>query len=197
VADRLSVSVPGLYHYVQGRDDLLALAAEQSMRQRAFPADHGQHWAVWLLDWAEYIHGAFASDPGLLKQYIDGAIGMEVMAESIDAALAPCIRQGFTPTAALYAYELVAGYAIGAAVAQIRDGRTRAEGRPFERELRRVMTRGDLPLPHLGGLAAEPGFGRPAPFRAQIATVLIGIAVQRGEPAEPVATLLAGRDGTG
>src|SRR5579864_7418731 len=39
VADRLGVSVPGLYHYVQGRDELFALAAEQSVRRWPLPED--------------------------------------------------------------------------------------------------------------------------------------------------------------
>src|SRR5262245_19965945 len=64
VADRLGVSVPGLYHYVQGRDELFALAAEQSVRRLPLPVDRDQHWAIWLYEWAGYILSAFVSDPG-------------------------------------------------------------------------------------------------------------------------------------
>jgi AcrR family transcriptional regulator len=195
VADRLGVSVPGLYHYVQGRDELFALAAEQSVRRLPLPVDHDQHWAVWLYEWAVYIRSAFVSDPGLLKQYIDGAIGMEVMASNIDAALALCIRQGFSASEALSAYDLVSECALGAAVSQIREDKAREEGRPFRRELRRILALGDRPLPHLGMVLDEEQFEPSSRFRTQVTTLLIGIAVQRGEaPGEVIALLTAPAD---
>jgi AcrR family transcriptional regulator len=195
VADRLGVSVPGLYHYVQGRDELFALAAEQSVRRLPLPVDRDQHWAVWLYEWAVYIRGAFVSDPGLLKQYVDGAIGVEVMADNIDAALALCVRQGFSASEALAAYDLVSECALGAAVSQIREDQAREEGRPFHRELRRILARGDRSLPHLGMILAAEEFEPSARFRPQITTVLIGMAVQRGEaPGEVAALLAAPRD---
>jgi AcrR family transcriptional regulator len=190
VADRLGVSVPGLYHYVQGRDELFALAAEQSVRRLPLPVDRDQHWAVWLYEWAGYIRSAFVSDPGLLKQYVDAAIGVEVMAGSIDAALALCIRQGFTAREALNAYDLVSECALGAAVSQIREDQAREEGRPFHRELRRILARGDRALPHLGMLAGKEEFMPSSRFHAQITTVLIGMAVQRGEAPGQVGALL-------
>jgi AcrR family transcriptional regulator len=190
VADRLGVSVPGLYHYVQGRDDLFALAAEQSVRRLPLPVDRDQHWAVWLYEWAGYIRSAFVSDPGLLKEYVDGAIGVEVMADNVEVALALCVRQGFTAGEALNAYDLVSECALGAAVSQLREDQARAEGRPFHLELRRILARGDRPLPHLGMLASEGEFKPASRFHAQITTVLIGMAVQRGEAPGPVGALL-------
>jgi AcrR family transcriptional regulator len=191
VADRLGVSVPGLYHYVQGRDELFALAAEQSVRRLPLPVDRDQHWAVWLYEWAVYTRSAFVSDPGLLKQYTDGAIGVEVMAGNIDAALALCVRQGFSASEALNAYHLVQECALGAAVSQIREDQERAEGRPFHRELRRILARGDRPLPHLEKISGEEEFEPSARFHDQVTTVLIGIAVRRGVPPGEVAALLA------
>lgn len=195
VADLLGVSVPGLYHYVQGRDELFALAAEQSVRRLPLPADHDQHWAVWLYEWAVYIRSAFVSDPGLLKEYIDGAIGMEVMASNIDAALALCVRQGFSANEALDAYHLVSESALGAAVAQIREDQAREEGRPFDRELRLILADGDRPLPHLE-MVSDAAFEPSSRFPSQITTLLVGIAVQRGEAPGDVATLLAARGDT-
>jgi AcrR family transcriptional regulator len=190
VADRLGVSVPGLYHYVQGRDELFALAAEQSVRRLPLPVDHDQHWAVWLYQWAVYIRGAFVSDPGLLKEYIDGAIGMEVMASNIDAALALCVRQGFSANEALYAYHLVSESALGAAVSQIREDQARDEGRPFHRQLRRILASGDQPLPHLE-MVSDAEFEPSARFPRHITTLLVGIAVQRGEAPDEVTAILS------
>jgi AcrR family transcriptional regulator len=190
VADRLGVSVPGLYHYVRGRDELFALAAEQSVRRLPLPVDHDQHWAVWLLEWGFYTRNVFASDPVLLKQYIGGGIGVEVMADKIDAAMALCIRQGFTARDALHAQSVVADCALGAAVAQVREDQARAEGRPFHRELRRILATGDQPLPHLAVIADDPEWEPSSRFRTEITTILIGIAVRRGEDPDEVAVLL-------
>ena len=49
VADRLGLSVPGLYHHVRGRDDLLRLAAERTMSRIEAPEYDGEHWSDWLI----------------------------------------------------------------------------------------------------------------------------------------------------
>src|SRR3954469_17552760 len=58
VADHLGVTVAALYHHVDGKDALLRLAADRSARRLTVPEDHGQHWAVWLLEWAAYNRAA-------------------------------------------------------------------------------------------------------------------------------------------
>ena len=128
---------------------------------------------------------------GLLAQYVNGAVGFEVMAEPVNTALGLCLRQGFTPREAQRAYDLVSECALGAAVTRLRE-----QGRPFEPELRRVLARGDRDLPHLERLAAVPGGLEPASFTEQIHTVLAGIAVRRGEEWTGIAALLeaASRD---
>lgn len=185
VAERLGVSVPSLYHYVRGRDDLLKLAAEQSVTRLSLPVDRGQHWAVWFHEWALYIKEAFVRDPGLLAQYVNGAISFEVMAEPVNTALGLCLRQGFTPQEAQWAYDLVSECALGAAVTRLRE-----QDRPFEPELRRVLARGDRDLPHLERLAAASGGLEQASFTEQVHTVLAGIAVRRGEDWAEVAAVL-------
>jgi AcrR family transcriptional regulator len=190
VAARLGVSVPGLYHYVSGREDLIRLAAEQSALRLTMPVDHGQHWAVWLFEWGAYIRRAFARDPELLKHFIDGAIGAEVRAPSIDAAIAVCMRQGFTAGAALEAYELVSECALGSAITAIRVGRSRRDGCPFDLEVRSLIARGEQELPNLGRFLEEGPLPDSIPFRRQVSTVLAGIAAQRGESWAQVQPLL-------
>lgn len=190
VAERLGVSVPGLYHYVSGRDDLLRLAAEQSALRLTLPTDRGQHWAVWFYEWADYIRRAFVHDPELLKQFIDGAVGAEILADHVDAAIGLCVRQGFTERAALDAYDLVSECALGAAISEIRDRRARADDRPMEDELRLLLTRRAHELPHLRALLSGSGTFDMPPFRERIHTVLAGVAVRRGESWAQIAELL-------
>jgi AcrR family transcriptional regulator len=197
VAERLGVSVPGLYHYVSGREDLIRLAAEQSALRMTMPVDHGQHWAVWLHEWADYNRRAFSHDPELLKHFIDGAVGPELTAPAIDRAIGPCMAQGFTARQALEAYDLVCECALGSAIAAIRQERSRREGSPFDLEIRTLIARGDE-LPHLERLLAEggPGAGEASPdaelarFQRQVITVLAGIAALRGEPWDRIRPLL-------
>jgi AcrR family transcriptional regulator len=189
VAERLGVSVPGLYHYVSGREDLIRLAAEQSALRLTMPVDHGQHWAVWFYEWAAYTHRAFVSDPELLKHFIDGAIGADLIAPNIDTAIGLCMRQGFTARAALEAYDLVSECALGSAIADIRAERNRREGSPFDLEVRSLIARG-AHLPHLSRLLQTEPLPDSVPFRRQISTVLAGIAALRGEPWAGIAALL-------
>jgi AcrR family transcriptional regulator len=189
VAERLGVSVSGLYHYVSGREDLIRLAAEQSALRLTMPVDHGQHWAVWFYEWADYTRRAFVRDPELLKHFIDGAIGADVMAPNVDAAIGLCMRQGFTARHALEAYDLVSECALGSAISVIRAERNRREGSPFDLEVRALIARG-AQLPHLRRLLEEEPLPDSAPFRRQISTVLAGIAAQRAESWPEIEALL-------
>ena len=96
VADHLDVSVAALYHHVSGKDDLLRIAADESTRAIPLPVDRGQHWAQWLLDWANYNRAVFTAQPGLLGQYLEGAIQPELVVHNLEAILAVLVREGFT-----------------------------------------------------------------------------------------------------
>lgn len=182
VAERLGVSVPGLYHHVRGRDDLLRLAAEHSVRQHRVPVDHGQHWALWLLEWARHNRESFRGEPALLAQYVEGAISTEVIVDNAETILAVLCRQGFGVVEAQTAYELVSSCAIGFAVSDLRRRRAEDDGHPLLGEP------GD-DHPFVRSLLAA---GREPDFDAEITTVLRGIAAERGERWTTVARHLAG-----
>ena len=187
VADQLGVSVPGLYHHVDGRDDLMRLAAEYSASQIPVPVDHGQHWTAWLLEWARYSHDAFVSQPELLSQFVHGSIGVERMVKHVDAVVGLLMRHGFTPAEALDAYVVVSSCAVGAAVSEIREAEAARAGRPIIAEYHRALAQhAPDELPHLRALVSMPP-ERPRSFADRIRTVLVGIAVARGEPASVVA----------
>src|SRR3954467_15646623 len=86
-AGHLGVSVPGLYHYVKGRGDLLRLAAEHALSQVRLPEDAGQHWATWLREWARYIHDVLAGQPELVNQFINGGLDDDRLIEVIGRTL--------------------------------------------------------------------------------------------------------------
>jgi AcrR family transcriptional regulator len=191
VADQLGVSVAGLYHHIEGKDDLLRLAAEYSATQVRLPEEHGQHWALWLLEWAIYNRNAFLADPALLVQYLDGAVSAEAIADNVDTILGLLVRQGFDIAEAWSAYVLVCSGAVGSAVNTIREESANRDGRPTVAEYHRVLAQhAPDELPYLRALVAELVTGRPQTFTAMVRTVLAGIAVERGEDPAAVARLI-------
>jgi len=189
VAEHLGVSVPGLYHHVDGRDDLMRLAAEYSTAQIPVPTDRGQHWSEWLLEWARYAYDAFSVQPQLLSQFLHGTVSVDRMVTHIDAVVGLLDRHGFTPAEARDAYALVSQCAIGAAVNRIRAEESERGGHPVVAEYHRVLAeRRPDELPYLRRLAAETG--DPPTLEDQICTVLVGIAVRRDEPWRPIVDLL-------
>ena len=191
VAARLEVSVTTLYYHVHDRNELTRLVAEYSAASLRVPQDVDQHWAEWLAEWAEYARSAFVDQPGLLEQFVNGTLGLDRMLPHIDAVIAVMEKHGFSPDDALAAYMLVSAVAIGVAVSEVRTGNADRQGRTFEAEY--LAAAGADTFAHIGKLAAA-GI-RVTPFREQIATVLVGIAVRRRE--DPDAVLAAFRDPIG
>lgn len=189
VADRLGVSIASLYHHVDSKDDLLRLAAEYSASRTRVPRDDGQHWAVWLLEWARHNRDAFVAEPALLGQFLDGAISADVIADNTDTILGLLVRQGFSITEAQSSYQLLSACAIGSAVQAIRAQRAAAAGRPAATEYGRVLAeRGPEDLPHLRALLAEAAVTPRDSFEARMTTVLAGIAARRGDDWSEITT---------
>jgi AcrR family transcriptional regulator len=190
VADRLGVSVASLYHHVDGKDDLLRLAAEHAAARHRIPEHRGEHWAAWLLAWAQHNRGSFVAEPALLSQYLDGAISVEVITESTEVMLGPLVEQGFTEAEAMNAYQLVTACALGSAVHAIREARALDADTEPGQMADVVATNAPDALPHvralLGQIAVEPLDS----FETRIATVLAGIAARRGEDWQAVVALV-------
>ena len=187
VADHLDVSIAALYHHVSGKDDLMRLAAEHSATQVPLPRDHDQHWAVWLYEWAVYNRDVFLAQPGLLSQFIDGAISDEVIAERVDTILGLLVRQGFTALEANAAYEVVTACGLGTAVTTIREQESALAGRSVPAVYAELVTRRPDDYPHLRQLVADAADRGREPFHDRIVTVLRGVALTQG--LDPQATV--------
>ena len=186
VAAHLGVSVGALYHHIDNKDDLLRLAAEYSVTRTRVPDDHGQHWALWLCEWAAYNRDVFAAEPTLLDHYLDGTISPEVIARRTESILTVLVRQGFTVPDALAAYELVAAYGMGAALHAIRANAP--HGRDSVTQLRELLQRDPSPAPTSTRSCARSPTTRPTTPSARS-----GPASSRSSPASPPA---AARTGT-
>jgi AcrR family transcriptional regulator len=181
VAHHLDVSIAALYHHVASKDDLMRLAAEYSATKVPLPADRDQHWAVWLYEWAAYNRDVFLAQPGLLAQYLDGAISNEAIAERVDIILGVLMRQGFTSLEANGAYELITSCALGTAVSTLREHAAAEAGQPIlATHQRLVAQRGPDALPYLGQLITDASAHGRESFHSRIVTVLYGIACRKG-----------------
>ena len=183
VADRLGVSIASLYHHVDGKDDLLRLAAEYGAARRQVPRrPRASTGPCGCSSGSIHNRDSFVAEPGLLGQYLDGAISAEAIADNTDAMLAPLVAQGFGVSEAQAAYQLVTSCALGSAVHAIRERRAVAAGRPAVEEFQRVLAERDpAALPHLRPLLAEAAITPLESFESRITTVLAGIAARRGD----------------
>ena len=139
VADHLGVSVPGLYHYVRGRSDLVRVAAARALSRVALPEDRGQHWADWLRAWARYIRDAMSSRPELVEQFMAGGLDDDRLADVVRQAVAFLERTGFSPAEATLAWEAVSAMALGSAVGDVRERGSRETDDRFEERLTTVI----------------------------------------------------------
>ncbi|MCU1386814.1 MAG: TetR family transcriptional regulator [Ilumatobacteraceae bacterium] len=186
VADHLNVSISALYHYVDGSEDLMRAAAERSARAVPLPTFHGQTWAQWLLDWGHYNHAVFTTQPGLLGQYLEGAIGLDSVLPNLDIILGVLVDEGFTISQANDAYRLVSASALGLVIAEKReqDMATDAAGADAIRQLLKATPTSQLR--NIRRLFKERRSERGSSFEQVLELVLRGIAVTYDLPWQPV-----------
>jgi AcrR family transcriptional regulator len=186
VAGHLDVSISALYHYVESREDLMRAAAERSAREVPLPAYHGQPWSQWLVDWAHYNHAVFTTQPGLLGQYLEGAIGPGSVLHNLDVILGVLVAEGFTIGGANDAYGLVSACVLGLVIGVHRERALAAEA-GTEEAYRKFLD--ELPprqLPNIRLLFKDRRAGVRSNFEQAIETVLCGIAVTNDVPWQPV-----------
>lgn len=187
VAEHLGVSVPGLYHHVRNRKELLLLAAQRSMAQMQLPNHEGKHWSEWLREWGRYSRNAFIEEPEVLGQFLSGAVSWERVVEVMDSVIGVLTQQEFTPTSALGAFDVVGSCAVGSAVAAIRHRSAVESGHPPKAEWYRVL--GQRPLDELTGARSvvdDLRVNLEAEFEDELTTLLVGIAARRGESWEAI-----------
>ena len=104
----------------------------------------------------------------------------------VDVVAGFLMEHGFAPVEARDAYTIVSRCAIGAAIAEIRQTES---GRGLLAEYHRVLSsRAPDELPNVRRLVAVMQDDGPT-LEEQICTVLVGIAVRRGEPWKPILEL--------
>ena len=182
VAEYLGVSLPGLYHHVRGRDELLRLAAERTVKKLDWPTYDGQHWATWLAGWATFIRESIGNQPEYLDQFTAAAIQDERQIPVVGEALEVLVSLGLSPSYAMQAWAAVTNLALGNAVEMVRERRLQDEGRPWVARIFTTLARRDAEdFPVLRALAAtgDPHTTAEA-FDDRVQLLLSGIAQRHG-----------------
>jgi AcrR family transcriptional regulator len=161
-AAHMGMSVPGLYHYVKGREELLRIAAEYSLATVALPQFTGQDWKTWLREWARHTRNSMSAHPEVLEQFLTGGIDSTRHVEVVEVVLAVLVEHGFTPADASLAWGTVSAIALGTAAIDIGEATARLTGQPWIARVHGELARhrpDELPVTRAlvaQGLAPEP-----------------------------------------
>jgi AcrR family transcriptional regulator len=194
VAAELGVSIATLYQYVTDRDELLRLAVSRQMASLPFPADDGQHWSVFLREYARGIVDMLVSDPHVLVRLIVSGSGMETELQLVEAFLGFMKKRGFSEVDGMRIMHQATGAAFATVVF-------------FHRDRMRAQRSGSLPKTAQEALIHYPDDALPLVRRAfdvyarqtdpadlfLLEPLIASIAEERGEglPAPPVAPPVA------
>jgi AcrR family transcriptional regulator len=138
VAEYLGMSVPGLYHHVRTREDLLAMAAAHSLSELPLPEDHGQPWAQWLLEYGRFVYDALVAQPELVGQILAGTTNTTRMAQHLERFFAVLAGHGFSVEEAFTTYSQLGSVVTGAAATEIGRRSSIAAGHPRMSDLARA-----------------------------------------------------------
>ena len=110
-----------------------------------------------------------------------GALKWDSMVEVFDSVIKVLGRAGFDPPDAVAAFDTVGRYAVGAAVHRIREIGAMKEGRSTLAELHATIATRPGELSGVRAFLAKPPIPTGHEFDDRLTTVLVGIALRRGE----------------
>jgi len=174
VARRLGVSAPGLYHHVNGRDDLLRIAIERLVATSVLPDADDKTWSTWLREVCRSLR-SLAARPEFLAQYTAGAIPVADNARRIEEAIAVLRQKGLSLGGAYDAFHVIGQLAIGAAAEDAREASYRRSGQSADQQLRTILDLDPASFPNLATVRdSRPE--REDSFERRLDIVIAGIA---------------------
>lgn len=182
VAAELGTTIATLYSYVRDRDHLFRLAVDEAMARMPLPTDRGQHWSVFIREFADVAGGALIADRHILGRLIHWGTGLETELRLGEIFVEAMVKRGFAQADALHILRLVGAAAFGTAVrthcTEARTARGGSLAHAFDEAMSHYAP-DELPIIRVAG----PGFfdgGRPL-LQAMLDPLIERIARQRGE----------------
>jgi AcrR family transcriptional regulator len=184
VADRLGMSVPGLYHHVRTREELLAMAAAHGLGEVPLPEDHGQPWTEWMLEYGRFVFDALVAQPEIVGQILAGTYNTIRLAQHLEGIFTVLTTRGFTVEEADRTRRRLTDAVNGAAVAEIGRRSTVDGGHTRLGDLRRaVQALGPTTVPLLAELVSTEDDDEDTesdPFDT-VRLVVAAMAAERGD----------------
>jgi len=183
VAERLGVSTAVLYGYVEGREQLVSIAAARAAQRHSFPSDTGQHWSEYARAHAWALFELLVGDAQLIVAFMGGGLGPAAEVDRAEAWMAALTRRGFAPQEALRLLRSVGLLAIGAAAAKVHARALGAAGETYAESARRAIAArppNELPVlrRHIELFSREEML---TGWEAALLQLLRGVAAERGE----------------
>lgn len=179
VAAHLGMSVPGLYHHVRTREELLAMAAAHGLGELPLPEDHGQPWTEWLLEYGRFVYDALVAQPEIIGQIIAGTVNTLRMAQHLERFFTVLAGHDFTVGEAYEVYGQLTNAVSGAAVSAVgRRAMIEAGHLRFDDLRRAAKALGAETVPHVRELARRNPMADPDPFET-VRVLVVGLAAQR------------------
>lgn len=176
VAEYLGISVPGLYHHVRTREELLAVAAGHSLGALELPEYRGQEWTEWLLEYAQFVYDALVARPEIIGQILAGTVNTLREAQHLERFFEVLGNHGFTVTDAYDTYQQLTAAVVGAAASCVGRRAATDAGHPPLVDLRRAAKAlGTESVPLVHELVRDRRFPHSDPFDA-VRLVVVGIA---------------------
>ena len=138
VAERLGMSVPGLYHHVRTREDLLAIAAAHSLGAAELPPHEGLELDEWLTNYGRFVFDALVAQPEVIGQIIAGTVNTVRMAQHLERFLQVLSDHGRSLQEAYDAYRFLNATIVGAAASEIAIRAAEEAGHSSTEDLRRA-----------------------------------------------------------
>ena len=180
VAEELGVSASGLYHHVKGREALLEIAAASAAEDLLPPADTGQHWSEWWLQYCAVMRAGLKLHPDVLRRVRGSHPGLVTR---LEAMLSVMKRSGFELREALTAIDSITNWLYGFVWREVEVLTETEGGRPPDLELIKILRRQPHEdMPRIREMLQQTHLPDPdVEFVEQLRTILAGIAARRGE----------------
>lgn len=142
LAARLGTGTATLYNYVANREELVRLAVLRRARPPRLE-DVGQDWRTLVRAHAKRFYDFFVSEPQVVFQYMEGALGPDATLEYIEAFLAAMGRRGFSASAAYRVFLAINTLVLGAVVRAAYLGAREQKGASQSGAIRRLLSEAD------------------------------------------------------
>jgi AcrR family transcriptional regulator len=179
VAQKLGVTLPALYYYVNDREQLTDLVAEELVSRYPLPPDDAGDWLDWAFAFAHSQLSMFQEVPGLAQIVMQRTVpsGIARLEQSVRIAR----RSGFGLTESWWATRAVQEFVFSWAVRlEMRKTLTARTGESYEDYMLRMIAAASEAAPNLDEVLRQTSSQEEAVrFECTLRSLLRGLAHQR------------------